>query len=53
MNVGKMSEEETGHVDQLDLVKFPQKSGWISPDRDNEYVQRLGYQSSGKEKMDG
>lgn len=48
-----MSEEERGQVDQLDLVKFPQKSRWISSDRDNEYVQRLGYQSSDKEKMDG
>ena len=48
-----MSEEERGHVDQLDLVKSPQKSGWVSSDRDYEYVQRLGCQRSGKEKMDG
>lgn len=48
--VGKTSEEERGHVDQLDLVKFPKRVDGSVLDRDYEYVQRLGCQSSGREK---
>lgn len=41
-------------MDQLDLVKFPQKSGWISSDRDYEYIPRgLDAKVQVKKKMDG